>query len=102
MEQLSTKWASIGAADTSARFNAYVGARISTRRHELGLSLGPTAHALRVSPVTLRRYEKGAQSLPAALLFYLSELLDVPPEYFVPASFVEFKHLDEEMCRVLH
>lgn len=59
-----------------------VGANIKLRRLMLGITLDDIANHLGVSLQQLGKYEKGLNRVSASKLFILSEILNVPIDYF--------------------
>lgn len=62
--------------------DVHVGQRLQARRLQLGMSEGQLAEALAVSVEQLRKYENGANRIVASRLYDLSQILEVPVEYF--------------------
>lgn len=64
----------------------YVGARIRTRRHELGMSQEKLAEEIGVTFQQIQKYEKGVNRVAAATLYRIVKVLDVPLTSFFPAA----------------
>jgi transcriptional regulator with XRE-family HTH domain len=60
----------------------HIGARLRTRRAELGLGDGVVAAHLGVQIKNYQQFETGHDRIPAALLLQASELFKVPLSYF--------------------
>ena len=78
--------------------DVHVGARVRLRRMILGISQESLGNALGLTFQQIQKYEKGANRIGASRLFELSDLLDVPIQYFyddygdmigAPAGFTE-------------
>ena len=62
--------------------DAHVGARLRQRRTLLGMSQTTLGDVLGLSFQQVQKYEKGTNRISASRLYYLSQMLDVPVEYF--------------------
>ena len=60
----------------------FIGARMRTRRRQIGLSQAELAERLGVSFQQVQKYERGANRIGASRLFDLSRVLDVPVSFF--------------------
>ncbi len=60
----------------------HVGARVRQRRVPLGMTQTTLGDALGLTFQQVQKYEKGANRISASKLFKLSQVLDVPIEYF--------------------
>lgn len=60
----------------------HVGARVKLRRMILGMSQEALGKALGLTFQQIQKYEKGANRIGASRIFELSNLLDVPIQYF--------------------
>lgn len=63
--------------------DVHVGAKIRTRRKELGLSQQALAEACGVSFQQIQKYERGANRLSCSVLVMAAAALQAPPGYFV-------------------
>ena len=70
-----------GLAPTEA-IDAYVGARLRSRRMELALSQEKLGRHLGVTFSQVQKYEKGSNRIGAGRLFHVATLLGVPVQYF--------------------
>ncbi len=73
--------------------DAQVGARIRMRRLELNMTQDKLGAALGVTFQQLQKYEKGTNRVSASRLHQLSEVLQVPVDYFFSESPV---HVDAQ------
>ena len=64
------------------QIDAYVGARIRENRTLQGLSQEELADSLNISYQQVQKYERGANRIGASRLHHISEVLDVPINYF--------------------
>ncbi|MEE2996720.1 MAG: helix-turn-helix transcriptional regulator [Pseudomonadota bacterium] len=76
-----------GAAMVSARGRAevvdtHVGGRLRQRRRFLGMSQQKLGEALGLTFQQVQKYERGANRIGASRLHHISEILDVPINYF--------------------
>jgi transcriptional regulator with XRE-family HTH domain len=62
--------------------DTHVGKRLRMRRLMLGLSQTKIADALGLSFQQVQKYEKGANRIGASRLRHLSQILEVPEEFF--------------------
>ena len=62
--------------------DAHVGARVRMRRTLLGMSQTTLGDVLGLSFQQVQKYERGTNRIGAGRLFELSQVLDVPVEYF--------------------
>ncbi len=62
--------------------DAHVGARLRVRRTLLGMSQTTLGDTLGLSFQQVQKYERGTNRISAGRLFALSQMLDVPVEYF--------------------
>lgn len=62
--------------------DAHVGMMVKLRRVELDISQDKLATALGITSQQLKKYERGANRIGASRLYDISELLDVPIQYF--------------------
>jgi len=62
--------------------DAHVGARLRIRRNLLGVSQEILADKLGITFQQLQKYEKGVNRIGASRLYKLSQLLNVPLDYF--------------------
>ena len=62
--------------------DVHVGARVRVRRTLLGMSQTTLGEAIGLTFQQVQKYERGANRIGASRLFDLSQLLDVPVEYF--------------------
>ncbi len=62
--------------------DVHVGARLRVRRTLLGMSQTTVGDAIGLTFQQMQKYEKGTNRISASRLFALSQLLDVPVEYF--------------------
>ncbi len=62
--------------------DVHVGARLRVRRTLLGMSQTTLGDAIGVSFQQVQKYERGTNRISASRLFALSQMLDVPVEYF--------------------
>ena len=62
--------------------DVHVGARVRVRRTLLGMNQTKLGDAIGVSFQQVQKYENGANRISASRLFDLSQILDVPIEYF--------------------
>ncbi|MHA7870953.1 MAG: helix-turn-helix domain-containing protein [Hyphococcus sp.] len=60
----------------------HVGSRVKLRRMILGMSQDALGKALGLTFQQIQKYEKGVNRIGASRLFELSELLDVPIQFF--------------------
>ena len=60
----------------------HVGARVSLRRHLLGLTLQTLAKAVGTTYQQIQKYERGVNRVSASRLFNLGRALDVPVSFF--------------------
>ncbi len=60
----------------------HVGAKVRSRRIQLGLSQDVLARRIGVNPGALQRYESGADRIGAKSLFAISKAFKVGPAYF--------------------
>lgn len=74
---------------TTEDVNLHLGRRLAQRRAELGLSLAEVSSRCGVSLQQVHRYEIGANTMSAPMLWQLSRCLGVPVGYF-------FEGLDAE------
>lgn len=76
------------AAKTTVKSNGphpidvHVGARVKLRRMILGMSQETLGKALGLTFQQIQKYEKGVNRIGASRIFELSNLLDVPIQYF--------------------
>ena len=62
--------------------DVHVGARVKLRRMILGMSQETLGKALGLTFQQIQKYEKGVNRIGASRIFELSNLLDVPIQYF--------------------
>ncbi len=62
--------------------DVHVGARLRVRRTLLGMNQTDLGDALGLTFQQVQKYERGANRISAGRLFALSQMLDVPIEYF--------------------
>ena len=62
--------------------DVHVGARVRVRRTLLGMTQTNLGDAIGVTFQQVQKYENGANRISASRLFDLSQILDVPIEYF--------------------
>ena len=62
--------------------DVHVGARIRTRRHELGISQEKLAAAIGVTFQQTQRQERGSNRVSASALYKIAVTLRVEPGYF--------------------
>lgn len=62
--------------------DVHVGARVKLRRMILGMSQETLGKALGLTFQQIQKYEKGVNRIGASRIFELSQLLDVPIQYF--------------------
>src|SRR5216683_7437775 len=78
----------------------HVGSRVRLRRNMLGLSQEKLGEAIGLTFQQVQKYERGANRIGASRLYELSQVLDVPVEFFyddtdpvralaIPAGFAE-------------
>ncbi len=60
----------------------YVGSRVKLRRMILGMSQETLGKSLGLTFQQIQKYEKGVNRIGASRMFELSELLDVPVQFF--------------------
>jgi transcriptional regulator with XRE-family HTH domain len=65
----------------------HIGARLRARREFMRLESELVAHKLNIPPPALQAMERGEQRISAALLFELTELLNVPLRYFFDGAY---------------
>lgn len=75
--------------------DVYIGQRIRTRRAELGVSQSALADQLGLTFQQVQKYEKGLNRVSGAMLFKLSDILDVPMRSFFPPADKEIEEPDE-------
>ena len=66
----------------TAQTELAIGARMRTRRRQLGLSQSDLAERLGVSFQQVQKYERGANRIGASRLYDLSRVLNVPVSFF--------------------
>ena len=66
------------------QLNEFVGKKIRSIRGTLGITQEDLGRELGVAPQQIQKYEKGENRLSAGTLFLLSQLVDVPVQYFFP------------------
>ncbi len=69
-------------ADGPHPIDIHVGARVKLRRMILGMSQETLGKALGLTFQQIQKYEKGVNRIGASRIFELSNLLDVPIQYF--------------------
>lgn len=62
--------------------DTYIGARIRTRRMQLGLSQSDLGEALGVTFQQIQKYEKGMNRVATANLLKIAEVMEVEPAHF--------------------
>jgi transcriptional regulator with XRE-family HTH domain len=62
--------------------DAHVGARVRLRRMLIGMSQEKLGEMLGVTFQQVQKYEKGANRIGASRLFEVSQILDVPVQFF--------------------
>lgn len=62
--------------------DVHVGNRVRQRRTLLGMSQEKLGHALGLTFQQVQKYERGANRMGASRLHQISQILDVPVEYF--------------------
>ncbi len=62
--------------------DVHVGTRLRVRRTLLGMSQTDLGNALGLTFQQVQKYERGTNRISASRLFALSQMLDVPVEYF--------------------
>ncbi len=62
--------------------DVHVGRRVRLRRTLLGMSQEKLGHALRLTFQQVQKYERGVNRIGSSRLYHLSQILDVPVEYF--------------------
>lgn len=76
-------------------FYAVLGHRIQSRRKELGIVTVKLAQKLNISQQQFNRYERGVSKISLHHLIELSELLDVPIEWFLSGRAEASEHPHE-------
>lgn len=74
---------------------AVLGHRIQSRRKELGIVTVKLAQKLNISQQQFNRYERGVSKISLHHLIELSELLDVPIEWFLSGRAEASEHPHE-------
>jgi len=74
-----------------------VGARLRTRRHELGISQTKLADAVSLTFQQIQKYEKGANRIGASRLQQFANILKVPASYFFENSSFAFSPRKENV-----
>jgi transcriptional regulator with XRE-family HTH domain len=72
------------AARSATAVDAYIGARIRERRHDLEMSQHALAKALGVTYQQIQKYESGTNRVSAARLFEICKALKVPLSSIFP------------------
>ena len=62
--------------------DVHVGARVRSRRMQLGMSQTDLANKLGLTFQQVQKYEKGVNRIGASRLYRIASILDVPPQYF--------------------
>lgn len=62
--------------------DAYIGNRVRVRRTLLGLSQDSLAQKIDITFQQIQKYEKGTNRIAAGRLYEISQILEVPIEYF--------------------
>ena len=62
--------------------DVHVGRRVRQRRNMLGMSQEKLGEALGLTFQQVQKYERGANRIGASRLYHISEVLDVPINYF--------------------
>jgi transcriptional regulator with XRE-family HTH domain len=81
----------------------YIGARLRSRRAELGLADGSVAAHLGIPVRKYQQFEAGHERIPAALLLQASELFGIPLFYFfqnLPFADDNVEHSSDESTPV--
>ena len=65
---------------------AAIGARLRTRRRQLGLTQTQLADALGVSFKQVQKYERGANRVSASMLCRIAQMLELRPADLLPAD----------------
>ena len=76
-------------------FYAVLGHRIQSRRKELGIVTVKLAQKLNISQQQFNRYERGVSKISLHHLIELSDLLDVPVEWFLNGKSDASEHSHE-------
>jgi transcriptional regulator with XRE-family HTH domain len=71
-----------GTKGRSNEIDVYVGARVRLRRGLLGMSQEKLGDALGLTFQQVQKYERGTNRIAASRLFALSQILDVPINFF--------------------
>lgn len=66
----------------STTIDKYIGARVRSRRMQLGLSQADLGSALDVSFQQIQKYEKGMNRVSTATLITIANVLEVEPAHF--------------------
>lgn len=64
----------------------FIGQKIITRREQLNMSQAALAKPLGVSFQQIQKNEQAKNRVPAARLFQMAKVLDVPVTYFFPVD----------------
>jgi transcriptional regulator with XRE-family HTH domain len=72
------------AARRTTAVDAYIGARIRERRHDLEMSQHALAKALGITFQQIQKYENGTNRISAARLFEICKALKVPLSSMFP------------------
>jgi transcriptional regulator with XRE-family HTH domain len=79
----------------------YIGARIRTRRMQLGLSQADLGEALDVSFQQVQKYEKGMNRVSTATLLAIAGIMEVEPAHFYQgAPGINGKRLSQAISEV--
>lgn len=62
--------------------DAYVGSQVKLRRSVVGMSQTELAKRLGITFQQVQKYEKGANRIGASRLYLISEILEVPVQFF--------------------
>ncbi|MEK6733790.1 MAG: helix-turn-helix transcriptional regulator [Pseudomonadota bacterium] len=68
--------------DKENKINIYIGDKIRSRRHKLGMSQAALGQKIGVTFQQVQKYEKGVNKIVASKLFHIANNLDVPISYF--------------------
>jgi len=88
--------------------DVYIGAKIRTRRHFLGLSQTDLADKIGVTFQQIQKYEKGQNKVMASRIFELGQIMDVDVSYFFEDCYKYLKStenvtaLQEEQAEFLY
>jgi transcriptional regulator with XRE-family HTH domain len=69
-------------SETPHPIDVHVGSRVRLRRLMQGMSQEQLGAAIGLTFQQVQKYERGANRIGASRLYYLGQVLDVPPEFF--------------------